>query len=170
MTNNLSFYWFINDHLQLQSQFSVTKNDSEDKDFTDPLSTKYGSSDNPFTRGSLSVSSTNNFNWNLNAFLAYNNSIGKNYLNLSFGINAQESQTSNSSAQYKGFPSAALHTVGHAKEIVSKPSGADNKTRLMGIFLSGNYSWDNIFLGDVSIRFDGSSDLVPNHDGGLSGL
>ena len=78
LTNNLSFYWFINDHLQLQSQFSVTKNDSEDKDFTDPLSTKYGSSDNPFTRGSLSVSSTNNFNWNLNAFLAYNNSIGKN--------------------------------------------------------------------------------------------
>jgi len=159
LTNNLSFYWFINDHLQLQSQFSVTKNDSEDKDFTDPLSTKYGSSDNPFTRGSLSVSSTNNFNWNLNAFLAYNNSIGKNYLNLSFGINAQESQTSNSSAQYKGFPSAALHTVGHAKEIVSKPSGADNKTRLMGIFLSGNYSWDNIFLGDVSIRFDGSSEF-----------
>ena len=53
---------------------------------------------------------------------------------------------------------------------MSKPSGADNKTRLMGIFLSGNYSWDNIFLGDVSIRFDGSSDLVPNHDGGLSGL
>ena len=44
LTNNLSFYWFINDHLQLQSQFSVTKNDSEDKDFTDPLSTKYGSS------------------------------------------------------------------------------------------------------------------------------
>lgn len=29
----------------------------------------------------------------------------------------------------------------------------------MGIFISGNYSWDNIILGDVSIRFDGSSEF-----------
>ena len=159
LTNNLSFYWFISDHLQLQSQFSVTKSDTEDNNFTDPLSTKYSSQDNPFTRGDLSVSSTDNFSWNVNAFLAYNNSIGKNYLNLSLGINAQENQTSSLSSQYRGFPSAALHTIGHAKEIVSKPSGADNKTRLMGIFISGNYSWDNIILGDVSIRFDGSSEF-----------
>ena len=159
LTNNLSFYWFISDHLQLQSQFSVTKSDTEDNNFTDPLSTKYSSQDNPFTRGNLSVSSTDNFSWNVNAFLAYNNSIGKNYLNLSLGINAQENQTSSLSSQYRGFPSAALHTIGHAKEIVSKPSGADNKTRLMGIFISGNYSWDNIILGDVSIRFDGSSEF-----------
>ena len=159
LTNNLSFYWFISDHLQLQSQFSVTQSDTEDNNFTDPLSTKYSSQDNPFTRGDLSVSSTDNFSWNVNAFLAYNNSIGKNYLNLSLGINAQENQTSSLSSQYRGFPSAALHTIGHAKEIVSKPSGADNKTRLMGIFISGNYSWDNIILGDVSIRFDGSSEF-----------
>ncbi len=74
LTNNLSFYWFINDHLQLQSQFSVTKNDSEDNNFTDPLSTKYSSQDNPFYSWGF-VSSTDNFSWNVNAFLAYNNSI-----------------------------------------------------------------------------------------------
>ena len=144
----------------------IYKKDTENKKFTDPLSTTYGSSDNPFTRGSLNVESTDNFNWNLNAFLAYNNSIGKNYLNLSFGVNAQETQSSNLSAAYRGFPSAALHTVGHAKEIVTKPSGADNKTRLMGVFLSGNYSWDNIFLGDMSIRFDGSSKLAEGNKWG----
>lgn len=159
LTNNLSLYWYFNDHLQLQSQFSITKSDSEDRDFKDPLSTSYSSQDNPFTRGELSVSTTDNFNWNLNAFLAYNNSIGKNYLNLSLGINVQENQNSNLSSQYRGFPSAALHTIGHAKEIVRKPSGEDNKTRLMGIFVSGNYSWDNIFMADASIRFDGSSEF-----------
>ena len=68
LTNNLSFYWFISDHLQLQSQLSISKQDTENKKFTDPLSTTYGSSDNPFTRGSLNVESTDNFNWNLNAF------------------------------------------------------------------------------------------------------
>ncbi len=87
-------------------------------------------------------------------------------MNLSLGINAQENQTSSLSSQYRGFPSAALHTIGHAKGDRGKPSGADNKTRLMGIFISGNYSWDNIILGDVSIRFDGSSSLVPIHSGG----
>lgn len=159
LTNNLSFYWFINDHLQLQSQFSVTKSDSESNKFTDPLSTTYSSSVDPFSRGDLSVNATDNFNWNVNAFLAYNNVIGRNYLNFSFGINAQESQNSNLFSHYRGFPSAALHTVGHAKDIVDKPSGSDNKTRLMGIFVSGNYSWDNILLGDVSLRFDGSSEF-----------
>jgi TonB-linked SusC/RagA family outer membrane protein len=160
LTNNLSFYWFISDHLQLQSQFSVTKSDSEDKDFTDPLSSNYSvSQTNPFQRGDLQVNGTDNFNWNLNAFLAYNNSIGQHYMNLSLGVNAQESQSSNLSSHYRGFPSAALNTVGHAKEIVEKPSGADNKTRLLGIFLSGNYSWNNIFLADVSVRFDGSSEF-----------
>ena len=159
LTNNLSLYWYFNDHLQLQSQFAITKSESENKDFTDPLSMDYGSSEDPFTKGDLYVNTTDNFNWNLNAFLAYNNSIGKNYINLSLGINAQETQSGNLSSHYRGFPSAELHSIGHAKEIVEKPSGEDNKTRLMGIFLSGNYSWDNIFLADASIRFDGSSEF-----------
>ena len=159
LTNNLSLYWYINDHLQLQSQFAITKTESESNKFTDPLSTTYGSGSDPFTRGDLYVNTTDNFNWNVNAFLAYNNSIGKSYLNLSAGINAQETQSGNLSSHYRGFPSAALHTIGHAKEIVEKPSGEDNKTRLMGIFFSGNYSWNNIFLADASIRFDGSSEF-----------
>ena len=91
LTNNLSLYWYINDHLQLQSQFAITRTESESKKFTDPLSTTYGSTDSdPFSRGDLYVNTTDNFNWNLNAFLAYNNSSGKNYLNVSFVMNAEE--------------------------------------------------------------------------------
>ena len=159
LTNNLSLYFFANDHLQFQGQFSITKTQSEDQDFTDPLSTTYAYDSNPFTRGDLEVSTTDNFNWNVNAFLAYNNAIGKHYFNISAGINAQETQSSNLSSHYQGFPSAELHTIGHAKDIVEKPSGTDNKTRLMGIFFTGNYSWNDIVLGDVSVRFDGSSEF-----------
>lgn len=159
LTNNLSFYWFLNEHLQLQSQFSISKIESEDQDFTDPLSTSYAFDANPFEKGDLYVNTSSSFSWNLNAFLAYNSTLGRNYINLSAGINASETQTSNLSAHYQGFPSAELHSIGHAKDIVDKPSGEDNKTRLMGIFLTGNYSWDNKFLADVSIRFDGSSEF-----------
>ncbi|MFR7876166.1 MAG: hypothetical protein ACLU4J_07090 [Butyricimonas paravirosa] len=49
LTNNLSL-WYINDHLQLQSQFAITKTESESNKFTDPLSTTYGSGSDPFTR------------------------------------------------------------------------------------------------------------------------
>lgn len=159
LTNNLSFYWFLNEHLQLQSQFSISKIESEDQDFTDPLSTSYAFDANPFEKGDLYVNTSSSFSWNLNAFLAYNQTLGRNYINLSAGINASESQTSNLSSHYQGFPSAELHSIGHAKDIVDKPSGEDNKTRLMGIFLTGNYSWDNKFLADVSVRFDGSSEF-----------
>lgn len=58
LTNNLSLYWYINDHLQLQSQFAITKTESESNKFTDPLSTTYGSGSDPFTRGDLYVNTT----------------------------------------------------------------------------------------------------------------
>lgn len=43
---------------------AITKSESENKDFTDPLSMDYGSSEDPFTKGDLYVNTTDNFNWN----------------------------------------------------------------------------------------------------------
>lgn len=82
----------------------------------------------------------------------------------------KETQSGNLSSHYRGFPSAALHTIGHAKEIVEKPSGEDNKTRLMGIFFSGNYSWNNIFLAMRRFVLTVLLSSGLNHNGDLSGL
>lgn len=159
ITNNFSFDWYLSTNLHFRSQFSVTKNTSENNDFTDPSSTSYLSSTTPFDRGELKINDIENNTWNLNAYMMYNNSIKKHHINMSGGVNAQEAQASSLYSHYKGFPSAALHSIGFAKNIVTKPTGTDNTTRLGGLFLSGNYTYDNIYLADASIRVDASSEF-----------
>ncbi|MEA5006836.1 MAG: SusC/RagA family TonB-linked outer membrane protein [Rikenellaceae bacterium] len=159
ITNNFSFDWRITNNLQFKSQLSVTQNTSNQNIFKDPLSATYTSSNTPFERGDLSVSDIKNNTWNLNAFFLYNNSINKHHMNLSGGLNAQETNAFQIYSQYKGFPSASQHSIGFANMIVTKPTSTDNKTRLGGLFISGNYTYDNIYLADASIRVDGSSEF-----------
>ena len=47
----------------------------------------------------------------------------------------------------------------YAQEIVGKPSESDNHTRLAGAFARLNYSYNDIYLFDGSLRFDGSSEF-----------
>jgi len=159
ITNNFSFDWHITDNLQFKSQFSISQNISNQNIFKDPLSTTYSYSLTPFERGDLSISDIKNNNWNLNAFLLYNKTIRKHNINMSGGINAQETNASQVYSKYKGFPSASQNTIGFANTIVTKPTSTDNKTRLGGLFISGNYTYDNIYLADASIRVDGSSEF-----------
>lgn len=159
ITNNLSFDWYISKNLQFKNQFSVTKQYSESKDFKDPNSADYAYIFDPFMRGELSISELTTSGWNLNSFIAYNATIKKSNINISSGLNASANNTSMLNSNYRGFPSPELNSVGHAREIVNKPYGLDNKTRLAGLFLSANYTYDNIYLADVSLRFDGSSEF-----------
>lgn len=159
ITNNFSFDWYLSRSLHFKSQFSISQNSSEQNNFKDPLSSSYNSTLTPFQKGDLSISDTKNNTWNLNAYLMYNNSIKKHHINMSGGINAQETSATQLFSKYRGFPSASQHTIGYAKEIIEKPSGSDNKTRLGGLFLSGNYTYNNIYLADASIRIDGSSEF-----------
>ena len=68
-----------------------------------------------------------------------------------------ESKEKSLSANYKGFPSGSLHSPNYAEEIVSKPTQSEEHSRLMGLIGLVNYSYDNIYLFDASIRMDGSS-------------
>lgn len=159
LTNNLSFDWYITKNLQFRNQFSVTKQYSESKDFTDPNSANYLYITDPFLRGKLSIAENDAISWNINSFIAYNAVINKNSINVSTGLNASANNTSVLNSNYRGFPSAELNSIGHAREIIEKPYGLDNKTRLAGLFLSANYTYDNIYLVDASLRFDGSSEF-----------
>ncbi len=158
ITNNFSFDWRITDNLQFKFQFSSVKIYPIKYFFRDPLSTTDTYNLTPLKRRPNNFRIKNN-NWNLNAFFLYNKTIKKHNINLSGGINAQESNASQIYSKYKGFPSASQHAIGFANTIVTKPTGSDNKNRLGGLFISSNYSYDNIYLADASIRVDGSSEF-----------
>ena len=161
LINNLAVNWYINDYWQIKGQFSVTKTTTRGESFLDPESRKNGDllgKDNPIS-GELRTEENNGFKWDLTATAAYNRSIEKNHINLTFGINAKDEQSKSLSSFYKGFPNGSLSSINYANEIVVKPTVNQNKSRLFGMLASLNYTYDNIYLLDISLRMDGSSEF-----------
>lgn len=175
LINNLSANWYVNDFLQVKGQFSLTKTSTKNNDFIDPKSSRNGKvlNSSNSSSGELRTRSGEGFNWDMNAFLAYNRNIDLHNINLNVGINVTSTQNSTLAAFYKGFPSGSLHSPNYAQEIVEKPTTTQNRTRLFGVLGSLNYTYNNIYLLDFSIRTDGSSEFgsdkrfAPFWSGGL---
>lgn len=161
IVNNLGINWNITTGLLWKTQFSLTRKITDTKRFLDPLSSKNTTpqtAENP-SSGELNTSRGNEFYWDLSSTLSYNRSVEKHHINLLLGVNARSAKTDNISASYRGFPSGALSSPNYAEEIVSKPVSSDNSTRLIGFLGTLNYSYNDVYLLDASVRMDGSSEF-----------
>lgn len=157
--DNLLLIWYAGDYLLIKGQFAFSYKDADTKRFIDPRSNTFSQENDLFAKGELTLSETTTTNWNVNVFAAYNRTLGKHNVNFSIGINAVSTNYKYMYSQYRGFPDAERHSPAYAYEIKTKPSFTDNKTRLFGSFLMLNYSFNNIYLFDLSARFDGSSEF-----------
>lgn len=159
LINNFSVNWFFSNYFMLKAQLAVTKNDSWTEEFISPTSSIYSERGNLFNKGELKKSEKSVNTWDGNAFLSYNRSIKGHNINISAGINIKSTTSKYIYSYYRGFPDAEHHSEAYAYEIVTKPSTSDNKTRLLGGFMTLNYSFKDIYLFDASYRFDGSSEF-----------
>lgn len=162
--DNLSVNWYLNDYLTVKGQFSVTKQYTSSERFYDPLSSKvsvYGTTDTKL-QGDLFTGEGSSLSWNSNAFLYYTRSFGNHNFNFSGGWEASAYNTENTSAQYRGFPSGQFNSLNYASEIYKKPTLTENTTRRVSILATLNYTWNDIYLADASVRFDGSSEFGAN--------
>lgn len=162
--DNLSVNWYLNDYLTVKGQFSVTKQYTSSERFYDPLSSKvsvYGTTDTKL-QGDLFTGEGGSLSWNSNAFLYYTRSFGNHNFNFSGGWEASAYNTENTSAQYRGFPSGQFNSLNYASEIYKKPTLTENTTRRVSILATLNYTWNDIYLADASVRFDGSSEFGAN--------
>lgn len=159
LINNTELLWNINSYLLLKGQFSVTKSNSDSRQFLDPRSKKNSEKLDAtnVVSGKLDVATANMLRWDATATLSYNRSIKKNNLNFLIGINATSDTGESFGITYKGFPSGELSSPGYANRVPELPVNSDSKSRLFGTLGTFNYSFDNIYLADASIRFDGNS-------------
>jgi TonB-linked SusC/RagA family outer membrane protein len=155
--NNLQVDWSIFPVLQLKFLLGLTKQTNESRNFTDPNSGVYAT--NSTLRGDLSTTDGDQYSWSTRLQLLYNQVIENNYLNFSLAAEARETKSRSVQAAYRGFPSGSLSSIMFAQEIVNKPTEVDNHTRNAGAFFTANYSYDNLYLLDASVRFDGSSEF-----------
>ncbi|MDB0714762.1 SusC/RagA family TonB-linked outer membrane protein [Bacteroides xylanisolvens] len=159
LINNLSVQWNITDNLLFKSTLGITRQFESSENFLDPRSKKNSEplSATNLSSGELRTGSGNSFSYDWQASLAYNRFISKHNINASLGINMREDRNKNLSAFYKGFPSGSLTSPNYAQKIVEKPTQSEEHSRLVGLLGLVNYSYDNIYLFDASVRMDGSS-------------
>lgn len=175
LINNLSANWYIDDYWLLKGQFSVTKIVTKDEDFLDPKSRKNENvlGVHNVVSGELNTGDVQSLSWDANVLLSYNRNLKKHNLNFTAGFNATSGESTGLEIKYRGFPSGELSSPNYAQEVVGKPLASQNKTRLFGLLGSFNYTYDNIYLADLSLRTDGSSEFgadkrfAPFWSGGL---
>lgn len=163
------FQWFVTDYLTVKGQLALTKQIGKDERFIDPLSsnasalaTNPGESVNNTLLGDLYVSQKEMTKWDSQFSIYYSRTLGLHNLNVSAIMNAMSTKSESTSSHYRGFPSGEFHSPNYAAEIYRKPSKSEDLSRLMGFLLSANYTWNDIYLADISARFDGSSEFGSN--------
>ena len=154
--------WFLTDYLHLKGQFAVTKEFTKKERFIDPLSSNSTSKDqgeDAELAGDLYLTKGEGTNWDAQVGVYLSKAFGGHALNVSAVMNATSRQSESTSSHYRGFPSGEYHSPNYAAEIKEKPSKTQRSSRLAGFLLLANYTWNDIYLADVSVRFDGSSEF-----------
>ena len=158
VTDDLSLNWRITDGLRLRGQFSVLMRNSTGDLYKDPASASYSASTGNIN-GEKTESTQKRTVIDGSLSLMYNNTFKGHHLNICLSSNMRQTQSTASETRYRGFPGGDLVSSNYAAEVYGKPSSSDNTTRLVGALLTSNYTYNNIYLADLTGRIDGSSEF-----------
>ena len=158
VTDDLSLNWRITDGLRLRGQFSVLMRNSTGDLYKDPASASYSASTGNIN-GEKTESTQKRTVIDGSLSLMYNNTFKGHNLNICLSSNMRQTQSTASETRYRGFPGGDLVSSNYAAEVYGKPSSYDNTTRLVGALLTSNYTYNNIYLADLTGRIDGSSEF-----------
>lgn len=158
VTDDLSLNWRITDGLRLRGQFSVLMRNSTGDLYKDPASASYSASTGNIN-GEKTESTQKRTVIDGSLSLMYNNTFKGHNLNICLSSNMRQTQSTASETRYRGFPGGDLVSSNYAAEVYGKPSSSDNTTRLVGALFTSNYTYNNIYLADLTGRIDGSSEF-----------
>lgn len=158
VTDDLSLNWRITDGLRLRGQFSVLMRNSTGDLYKDPASASYSASTGNIN-GEKTESTQKRTVIDGSLSLMYNNTFKGHNLNICLSSNMRQTQSTASETRYRGFLGGDLVSSNYAAEVYGKPSSSDNTTRLVGALLTSNYTYNNIYLADLTGRIDGSSEF-----------
>jgi len=175
LVENLSVNWFIKPTFWVKGELGISHSTGKREAFIDPLSVKnnleYG--DDRTNVGSLTLTNTEYTSWEGKLAISYNESINSHNINVGGGLEVKTTRRRTNTGTYKGFQSAEFSSPEFARSMPYKPNFQEVQTRLFGMFARLNYSYQDIYLLDASLRIDGSSEFgsdkryAPFFSGGL---
>ena len=161
ITDNLGIRLRFTEEFQIESQFSISRTNSMNRTFLDPRDASFsGVAD--AEKGSLDQSEGVSTNWNFHVMAHYNRNFNNHYVNASVGLDLQENRSSSSGTMWQGFSMGFINNSQQAAGQKEKTTTSSTRSRLVGFLFSVNYTYNNIYLMDVSYRLDGSSEFGSN--------
>jgi TonB-linked SusC/RagA family outer membrane protein len=160
-SNNFNLRWTIADGLRLDTRVAIMLQKSQQQVFKDPASYEFKNAEYD-KKGTKSILDDELRSWDFNALLLYGKGFGKHFLNMTLGANAAQKDMSRSGFTVQGFLTGNTDDVNFAADILNKPTGDNEKNRLLGFLASANYTFNNIYLLDFSGRYDGASQFGSN--------
>ncbi len=147
---NINASYKIFDALTFKSEFGSDILDLREKNFWGRKTISGGPAGEAQNRSVRVV----NYNWE--NYFTFNKEFGSQNLNAVAGMSYQESMTTGSNIEGKGFPTDDFHNMASAAEATSFSSWDDGNSYL-SYFLRANYKINEKYFFTVSGRVDGSS-------------
>jgi TonB-linked SusC/RagA family outer membrane protein len=151
----------VSNSLRLRGDISITKRVTTGDKFVSPLSNDFYSwtGDDLKDRGTYNYTNRDEWQLNGNLVLNYNKALGQHFFNASAALNVQDQKSAFKSFTAQGFTNDRFTDIAFARryEKDKAPGGETYEERLAGLLGSVNYSYQNKYLMDATLRVDGSS-------------
>lgn len=161
LTNNFYMEWQALHNLKLTGRLGLTKNLNVREDFYPASHTRFANYEEErfFERGTYNKSDGQSTSVRADLNANYSLSIDRHQFFLNGGFNLQENTADQVEVSVIGFPNERMDFIAAGKEypINGRPSGSESINRELGFLSALNYSYDDRYLADLSIRATGSS-------------
>ena len=154
--NNFSLQYYFTRTLNLRANIALSHKVNTSEQFISPDASKYDESGISY-KGELIMGDGHVTTMDGNVNVYYNDLIGNHNINLVAGINWKESKDKDKTTSLRDLPRGKFTNPQFAKELSGPITSSGQKTRLFGAMLSTNYTYNNIYLADFTVRLDGSS-------------
>ncbi|WP_205687026.1 SusC/RagA family TonB-linked outer membrane protein [Chitinophaga rhizosphaerae] len=159
ITNNFSVEWRITPDLLFRGRLGLTKIMSDSDYFRPADHTAFANQADILRRGNYRYGVSKSFRYDASANLSYTRQLGKHAFFGGVDYNIREAQLSGYSFTAEGFTNPNFDFISMALQYEKdgKPGGRESLTRAVGITGSVNYTYDERYFLDLSLRSDGAS-------------
>ena len=138
----------------------MTKTFNEGNNYTPAEHTRFSSyeGEDYFKRGTYALTTGQNWGWDGNITLSYSKVLKeKHQIYVGADASAAQTTTYSYSVTAEGYNNEFFDFFGAGASFSNKPGGSESTTRRVGFTGTLNYTYDNRYFVDGSVRMDGAS-------------
>ncbi|SKB76257.1 TonB-linked outer membrane protein, SusC/RagA family [Sphingobacterium nematocida] len=158
-TNNFQIRYNLTPSLYIESNLGLTRQNGGTDQFYSADDSRFENTTDINRKGSYTDRNDESSSYESVTNLNYNFKRAKHQWFSTASFNMSNSSNAYTEIVAEGFPYDRLDNLLFANQYQQngRPTGDESTVRRVGLLYSGNYSYDNRFLVDLSVKYDGSS-------------